>query len=155
MKNLWKFWNGLLCRNKSGPSPLLNVAAYWKTSNTEACAKKLSQILVGNIDNRGRVVGVRICVRYCLEKKMKNETGGWKSQTFLLLKLTIFCVWGMLQRFVTNYFTAWRLWSSKYVTVKINESYNGFLLLKENILIIQSVLAFLLKKHKNVSLLFL
>ena len=27
-KNLWKFWNGPLCRYKSGPSPLLNVAPY-------------------------------------------------------------------------------------------------------------------------------
>ena len=63
-KSLWKFWNGLLCRNKSDPSPLLNVAVYWRSSNTEACAKKLSQILANNIDNEGRVIGLRICVRY-------------------------------------------------------------------------------------------
>ena len=53
-KNLWKFWNGPLCRNKSGPSPLLNVAVYWQSSDTETCVKKLSQILANNIDNGGR-----------------------------------------------------------------------------------------------------
>ena len=52
-KNFWKFWNGPLCRSKSGPFPLLNVAAYWGSSNTKACAKKLSQILVNNVDNGG------------------------------------------------------------------------------------------------------
>ena len=30
------------------------VAVYWQSSNTEACAKKLSQILANNIDNGGR-----------------------------------------------------------------------------------------------------
>ena len=60
-KNLWKFWNGPLCRNKSSPFPLLNVAAYWKSSNSEACAKKLSQILANNIDTGGREIGLRIC----------------------------------------------------------------------------------------------
>ena len=47
-KNLWKFWKGPLCRDKSGPFPLLNVAGYWKSSNTEDCAKKLSHILANN-----------------------------------------------------------------------------------------------------------
>ena len=53
-KEIWKFWNGSFCRNKSGPSPLLNVAVYWKSSNTKACAKKLSHILANNIENWGR-----------------------------------------------------------------------------------------------------
>ena len=44
----------LPCKNKSDPFPLLNVAVYWQSSNTEACAKKLSQILANNIDNGGR-----------------------------------------------------------------------------------------------------
>ena len=48
-KIFWKFWNGPLCRNKSAPSPLLNVAAYWQSTNTEACTKKLSQILANNV----------------------------------------------------------------------------------------------------------
>ena len=51
--NFWKFWNGSLCRNKLGPSPLLIVAAYWRSRNTESCAKKLSQILANNTDNGG------------------------------------------------------------------------------------------------------
>ena len=66
--NSWKkvciFWNGPLCRNKSAPlPPQLNVAAYWQSSNTEACAKKLSQILANNIDKEGRGIGIRIYVR--------------------------------------------------------------------------------------------
>ena len=48
--------------------PLLNVAEYWKSSNTEACAQKLSQILASNIDHGGRAIGLRIYVRYCLKK---------------------------------------------------------------------------------------
>ena len=64
-KNFWKFWNGPLCRNKSDPSLLLNVAVYWQSSNTEACAKKLSQILVNNINNDERGIGLRIYVRCC------------------------------------------------------------------------------------------
>ena len=46
------------------PFPLLNVAAHWKSSNIEACAKKLSQILANNIDNGGRGVSLRIDVRF-------------------------------------------------------------------------------------------
>ena len=33
--------------------PLLNVAGYWKSSNTEACVKILSQIIANSIDNGG------------------------------------------------------------------------------------------------------
>ena len=33
--------------------PLLNFAAYWKSTNSEACTKKLSQILANNIDKGG------------------------------------------------------------------------------------------------------
>ena len=47
------------------PSPLLRVTAYWKSSNTEACAKKLSHLLAINIDNGGRGIGLRIYVSYC------------------------------------------------------------------------------------------
>ena len=36
------------------PFSLLNVAAYWQSSNAEACAKKLSQILANNIDHGGK-----------------------------------------------------------------------------------------------------
>ena len=81
-KNLWKFWNGPLCRNKSGPSPLLNVAVYWQSSDTETCVKKLSQILANNIDNGGRGIGLRIYVRYCLKKLVKNKRGFGKTWHF-------------------------------------------------------------------------
>ena len=47
------------------PSPLLKVAVYWQSCDTETCAKKPSQILSNNINNGGRGVGLRIYVRYC------------------------------------------------------------------------------------------
>ena len=47
------------------PLPLLDVAVYWYSSNTKACAMKLSQIFANNIDNGGRAIGLRIYVRYC------------------------------------------------------------------------------------------
>ena len=34
--------------------PLLKVVAYWKSSNTETCPTKLSEILASNINNSGR-----------------------------------------------------------------------------------------------------
>ena len=74
-KNLWKFWNGPLCRNKSGPSPLLNVAVYWQSSDTRTCVKKLSQILANNTDNGGRGIGLRIYVKYCPKKWWKIKGG--------------------------------------------------------------------------------
>ena len=33
------------------PLPPINVAVYWQSGNTEACARKLSQILANNIGN--------------------------------------------------------------------------------------------------------
>ena len=47
------------------PPPLLNVAVYWQSSDTETCVKKMSQVLGTNIDNGGRGIGLRIYVRYC------------------------------------------------------------------------------------------
>ena len=43
---------------------MLNVTANWQSSNTEVCAKKLSQILANNIDHGGRGIGLRKYVRY-------------------------------------------------------------------------------------------
>ena len=45
---------------------LQHIAAYWKRSNEEACAEKLSQMVANNIDNGGEEgVGLRIYARYC------------------------------------------------------------------------------------------
>ena len=85
-KNLWKFWNGPLCRNKSGPFPLLNVAVYWQSSDTKACAKKLSQILANNIDNGRRGIGLRIYVRYCSFIKTRLIEIRKHAETFLANK---------------------------------------------------------------------
>ena len=50
---------------KSDPLPFLNVAAYWRSSNTKAYAKILSQILANNIDNERRGAGLIIYVKHC------------------------------------------------------------------------------------------
>ena len=63
--NLFKFLKFSLHGNKSGPFPLLNIAAYWKSSDSKACTKKLSQIRTTNNDNGGRGSSLRIYVRYC------------------------------------------------------------------------------------------
>ena len=68
LEKLWKFLNGELCANTSGPSTLLNVAVYCKSSNAISCAKRLPQILANNSDNEGKDVGLRIYMRYCLQK---------------------------------------------------------------------------------------
>lgn len=47
---------------------LLNASACWESSNTEACAKKLPQILANNIENGGTGIDPRIYVKYCLKK---------------------------------------------------------------------------------------
>ena len=93
-KNLWKFWNGSLCRNKSGPFPVLNVAAYCKSSITEACVKTLSQILANNIDNGGRGIRLRIYVRYCLKQLMKNVGALEKPGIFFSLN-SLFLMFGI------------------------------------------------------------
>ena len=71
---LEKFLEILEFRSKSGSLPLINDAACWNCSNTEACAKKWSRILANNTDNGRRGIGLRIYVRYCLKKWMKNKS---------------------------------------------------------------------------------
>ena len=96
LKNLWKSWNGSLCRNKSRTYFLLNVATYWKNSSTKVRVKKLFQILGNNIDNGARNVSLRIYVRYCLKKPEKSK-GVWKSRALFSLKLTFLHVWGRVK----------------------------------------------------------
>ena len=55
------------CRNKSGHSTWLNVAAYWKSNNTDACSKRLSHIFANDSENMGRGAGLRIYLRYSLK----------------------------------------------------------------------------------------
>ena len=64
LENLQKFRNDPLYRNKSSPFLLLNVTAYWQSSNSEACAKKLPQIVANNVDNGGRGIGLKVYVRF-------------------------------------------------------------------------------------------
>ena len=142
--NSWKIsWNsGIVhfCRNKLGPSPLLNVAQYWKSSNTEACAKKLSQILANNID-----IGVGGLVsEFMLGIVQKNE---WKIKSglekpsiffslnslFLMFSICQMVLW--LIGLLLDHFDPLKNWS-----VEIMGKYNEFLSLKVNILSIQSVL---------------
>ena len=61
----------------------LNLAAYWKSVNSEACAKKLSQVFANNIDDDDRGFGLRIFVRYYLKKEMKNKRDFGETWHFL------------------------------------------------------------------------
>ena len=149
-KKLQKFWNGPLCRYKTGPSPLINVAACLKSSNTKACAMKLSQILANNIGNGGRRIDVRIYVTYCLKNEGKIKGGGWKNLAFLL-KFTILNIWGkpdgfwliltLLHAFglqkkcpeVMEDIMGFGRYNRRY-NGRCNRRYNGFLLLRVNIL---------------------
>ena len=102
--------------------------------------KKLSQILTN------KTGGIGSCMRYvqyCQKKKRKIKRGLEKSSIFLLKLSLLNNVWGIQNGFVTNYVPAWRPWPSKISSAKINERYNEFLLLKKNILSIQSVLLYL------------
>ena len=110
-KNSLKFWNSPLSRNKSGPSRLLNVAAYWKNINTDACAKKLSQILVNNTDKGGRWICVRTYVSYCLKKSMKNKGRLGKTWHSFSLNFLFLMFGNWFYDF--NWVTPWPLWPSK------------------------------------------
>ena len=66
---------GQLCSNKSDPSPLFNVASYWKSRNTEACAKKLSQILVSNIDKAKKIIA---CFRLSARMRFFSDDAAGK-----------------------------------------------------------------------------
>ena len=140
MENLWESLNGLLCRNKSGPSPLLDVSAYWKSSNTYVWSKKLSHILANNFDNWLMEVGLKTYLRYYLKKINERKNGHWESRTFFCFNSLFLMFWSMVNGFMTNYSSAWRFWPSRNWTVKLHERYDEFLLLKENILSNQSVL---------------
>ena len=137
----WKFWNYSLCRNKSAPFPLLNVVVCWQSSNTKACAKKLSQILANNIDNGGRGIGLRIYVRYCLKNWKKNKKGFGKKLAFFFILNSLFLMFGMCQMvlwligLLLDHFDTQKNWS-----VEIMGRYNGFFLLQVKILSIQPVL---------------
>ena len=65
---------------------LLNVAAYWKSSNTKACAKKLSQILQTTFIMVEGDWSQSLCE--VLSKKI-NERGLRKTWQFFELKHTI------------------------------------------------------------------
>ena len=110
--NLRKLWNGPLCRNKSGPFPLLNIAAYLQNSYVEAFVKKLSQILTNSIDNGGKRDWSQN-LSDLLSKKLMKIKGGLENPGIFLLKLTILNVWNRSNGFMTNCATLWSLWLSK------------------------------------------
>ena len=78
------------------PLPLLNVAVYWQSSDTETCVKKLPQILANNIDNGGKGIGLRTYLRYCLKKSVKNKRGFGKTWHFFSLN-SLFLMFGICQ----------------------------------------------------------
>ena len=54
-KNVWKFWNGLLCRNKSGPSPY-SILQY-----------------------TGRAATPKLVLKNCLKQDWQWEKGDWSQ----------------------------------------------------------------------------
>ena len=108
-------------------------------SNTEDCAKKLSQILANNIDNGGRGIGLIINVRYCLKSEKKNNRYLEKPGIIFSLNSLLLMSW-ICQMVSLLIGSLWSLWPSKNWSVKITRRYNGFLSLKVNILNIHSVL---------------
>ena len=82
LKKFLKIWNSPPCRNKLGPSPLLNVAVYWQSSNTKACANIPSQTLAITF-LWGRGIGLRIYVRYYSKNFWKIKGGFEKPGNFL------------------------------------------------------------------------
>ena len=88
-----------------GPSPYSFFTAYWKSSNTKACVKNLSHILASNIDNGGKEIGLKIYVRYCLKKQMKNKRRFRKTWHFFKLKLVILDNCGISNSSMTNWVT--------------------------------------------------
>ena len=57
----------------------------WQSSDTEDCAKKLSQILPNNIDNVGKKIYLRIYMRYCLKKLVTNKKVSGRTWHFFSL----------------------------------------------------------------------
>ena len=71
--------------------PLLNVAAYWKSSNTEACTKKLSQTLLNNIDNGGVGTWSQNLWRYCSSLVTLHS-----SKSLHITSIHVFICWALL-----------------------------------------------------------
>ena len=77
---------GSLWRCKLGPFHLLNIAAYWKSSNKEASANKLSQILANSTDNQETRAVLKNHVDYCrllfITLHRKQEQSSLQHQFF-------------------------------------------------------------------------
>ena len=87
-KNFWKFWNGSLCRNKSGLSP-------------KSMLQYVGRIALSKIEPR-------IHLKY-LQTTLTIKTGGLVSGfilrycLFFLPKVTILNIWGKLDVFMTDH----------------------------------------------------
>ena len=64
-KNLWKFWNGPLCRNKSGPSPYSMLQDIGRVATLNLVPRNCLKYLQTTLIMGGGGIGVRIYVRYC------------------------------------------------------------------------------------------
>ena len=104
-KKFCKFYYDLFSRHKTGSSTILNVASYWKSSNATACTKKLSQILVNNINNGWREIGLKIYVR---------------SSSFLGVSL---CFWLLICSFFSRYWDNPENYSTRILVSGHNRKY--------------------------------
>ena len=76
--------------------PALNVEIHWLSSNIEACAKKLSQILANNIDS-GRDWSQN-WLELLSKKINERQKGVWNNLAFFSLN-SLFLMFGLCQRF--------------------------------------------------------
>ena len=68
-KNFWKFWNGPICRNKSGPYPYSMLLYIGRVATSKLvprnCLTYFQTTLIMRGGGWGRGIGLRIYVRYC------------------------------------------------------------------------------------------
>ena len=93
--NCIRYLQTTLAMGKGGSSPLLNVAAYWESSNNRSLCQETVSDICKQHWSWGRGIGFRIYVRYCLKNKWKVK-GGLEKPGIFLFKLVLRNVWSML-----------------------------------------------------------
>ena len=91
-KNLWKFWNCLLCRNKLGSSPYSVLQHKIRVATSKLLPRNC---LRSNNDNWGNEDDLRTYVSYCLKESMKR--GVWKNPVFLFGLKSLFLMFDVCQ----------------------------------------------------------
>ena len=104
-KNLWKFWNGPLCRNKSSTSPYSMLQDIGRVATPKLVSTNCLRYLQTTLIMGGAGIGLRIYLRYSPKKLMKDKMGFGKAWHFFYLKPTILDLCDMSNGFTTNWLT--------------------------------------------------